>query len=52
MKKKDNISISLDAELKTEVQKIKRYSNWVAAIIAKALGKCPTCGGDWPKHGE
>jgi|TARA_R110000868_G_scaffold45987_1_gene152252 hypothetical protein len=46
--KKEVVSFALDKSQKRELKKIKNYTQFIAALVANALGRCPVCGGVWP----
>ena len=50
--KKETVSFAIDKDQKEELKKLKHYTKFIAALVAKAMGRCPVCGGPWPHETE
>lgn len=46
--KKVSESFCLPLELKRRLAKFRNKSQWLAALVARELGRCPVCNGKWP----
>jgi hypothetical protein len=44
------ITFAIPEDQKKKLQKMEKYTIFIAAVVAKALGRCPTCGGKWPDN--
>jgi hypothetical protein len=48
---KEVITFAVDPATKKELQGMEKYTLFIGAVVAKAMGRCPVCNGPWP-HGE
>ena len=42
------MSFAVDPDVRERLMKLDKHTVFVAAVVTKSLGRCPTCGGSWP----
>lgn len=50
--KKQVVSFAMEPQAKRELLKHEKHTLFVAAVVAAALGRCPCCGGSWPRKDD